>query len=41
MNSIQNKDHIIRTYKINNIFCLALMIKYASKIIDVMGLLLV
>ena len=36
MNRIQSKDHKIRTYEINKISCLALMIKYTSKTLDVM-----
>ena len=35
MNTIQSKDHRTGTYEINKIFCLALIIKYTSKIMDV------
>ena len=36
MNRIQSKDYRIGTYEINRFFCLALMIKYTSKTMDVM-----
>ena len=35
MNRIQSKDYRIRTYEINEFFCLALMIKYTSKTMEV------
>ena len=36
MNRIQRKDHKIGTYEKTRFFCLALMIKYTSKTMDVM-----
>ena len=41
MNRIPSKDHKIGTYEIKKFLCLALMIKYTSKTIDVMDQLLV
>ena len=35
MNRIQSKDHRIRTYDMTRFLCLALMIKYTSKTMDV------
>ena len=36
MNNIQNRDLKIGTYKSTRLLCLLMMIKYTSKIIDVM-----
>ena len=36
LDCIQSKNHKIGTYEINKTFCLALMIKYTSKTMDVM-----
>ena len=36
MNKIQSKDHQRETYETKRFLCFALMIKYASKTVDVM-----